>query len=124
MGPKFKKAVNAESDNIAATISQCLVDFFDQNLVNCGCAINVSSMREEINNCKSLIIEQTAVIRLLQNEVDSLKSEIMQVKRLAQEGSNSSNFIGDIRANRRLSGLQINATKTNESNYSASLLNC
>ena len=43
------------------------------------------------------------------------------IKRLAQEGSNSSNFIGDIRANRRLSGLQINATKTNESNYSASL---
>ena len=78
-------------------------------------------MHEEINNCKSLIIEQTTVIRLLQNEVDSLKSDIMQVKGLAQGGSNSSSFIDDIRVNRRLSGLQINSTKTNESNYSASL---
>ena len=103
MGPKPKKAVpNAQSD-IQSIINQCLVDFFDQSTVDCGCAADYAVLHEEIGSCKTLIVAQTALIQQLQSVVSTLQSEILQLKSAATRISNEPNHTIE---NRRISAPQ------------------
>ena len=100
MGPKVKKQGPTGLGDLTSVVNQCLIVFFNQFTLNCGCSTSCATAQEEITSCKSLIMAQSALIHQLQSDIKTLKSEVLQMRANGGKGLNTLGYSGE---NRRLS---------------------
>jgi hypothetical protein len=75
MPPKAKPLI-IDADLFYGVVGDCLTDFFKNHTTQCSCEQVILNLNDELNNCKSLIVAQTALINQLYNAVIDLKFDL------------------------------------------------
>jgi hypothetical protein len=88
MPPKAKPPI-IDADLFYGVVGDCLTDFFKNHTTQCSCEQVILNLNDELNNCKSLIVAQTALINQLYNAVIDLKFDLHKSQGPFQQASPS-----------------------------------
>jgi hypothetical protein len=78
-----------KADLFYGVVGDCLTDFFKNHTTQCSCEQVILNLNDELNNCKSLIVAQTALINQLYNAVIDLKFDLHKSQGPFQQASPS-----------------------------------
>jgi hypothetical protein len=88
MPPKEKPPI-IDADLFYGVVGDCLTDFFKKHTTQCSCEQVILNLNDELNNFKSLIVAQTALINQLYNAVIYLKFDLHKSQGPFQQASPS-----------------------------------